>query len=480
LYRIIRLVTTAAGALFTAIAAFSQPSDAATPEVRAVWVASLAPGIRAPDEVPRTVDALRRANLNTLIAQVRRQGMVYFDSELEPRATTITGSEDWDPLAQIVEEAHDTSDGKQRLDVYAWLNVYAVGDQEHLHGATPTPIAEAHPEWYALDRDGARTTFLDPGVPAYQEHFVGLVAEVLDQCEVDGVNLDFVRYPEEEAGYSPIALERFHRLTGRSDTPEPDDAEWNAFRRDQVTAMVRRTMVTILEHRPEAMLSPCAVGFWGPPEEGQTFADTAPYRQVHQDWEGWARDGLVDVVTRMGYKREHIPEHAAHHRGWADFSVALERESGRPITVGIGGHFNEPQNVLIQYREAVARGLGTTLFSYHRPMGNAEETGLTGADSPLWDNLARDIYPTTASPPRPTWRAGRGTVAGFLRDGEDNPIDGGEVSLRGVGGSQRSDGNGFFAFLHLEPGDYVISAPGTALDATEVEVKAGSVEWTNR
>jgi uncharacterized lipoprotein YddW (UPF0748 family) len=465
--------------LFTSCAIMA---DEATPEVRAVWVASLAPGIRAPEEIPLTIDALRRANLNTLIAQIRRQGMVYFQSDLEPRATTIEGPAGWDPLAQIVEEAHDTSDGGQRLDVYAWFNVYALGSQRHLAGATPTPIAEAHPDWYTRGPDGEVLTFLDPGVPEVTEHFVALVAECLDRYEVDGVNLDFVRYTEEEggAGYNPIALERFHRLTGRDDIPANSDPQWSAFRRDQVTALVRRTMVTILEHRPEAMLSVCAVGFGGPPRPGQTFADTSPYIQVHQNWAGWARTGIVDVVTRMGYKREHVPQQAEHFRGWGDLSRALQDESGRVITMGIGGYFNEPANVLTQCREAQARQLGTTLFSYHRPQGDAEETGLLGPRSPFWDTLGREIYTEPAPPPDPTWREGLGTIAGFLRDESGAARDTVEVWLEDTDLVTSSDGSGFFAFLNLEPGEYVIEAPGSSVDGSSVTVTANGVSWVNR
>jgi uncharacterized lipoprotein YddW (UPF0748 family) len=151
------IICLCAAAALAACAVTSESTEAppaASPEVRAVWVASLAPGICSPEEVPETVSALRRANLNTLIAQVRRSGMVFYRSDLEPRATTITGPPDWDPLDAILDNAHDTSDGQQRLDVYAWFNVFSLGSQADLRGATPTPISEAHTEWYALDPDG--------------------------------------------------------------------------------------------------------------------------------------------------------------------------------------------------------------------------------------------------------------------------------------------------------------------------------------
>ena len=151
----------------------------------------------------------------------------------------------------------------------------------------------------------------------------------------------------------------------------------------------------------------------------------------------------------------------------------------RLITMGIGGYFNEPAGVLTQYREAQARQLGTTLFSYHRPQGDAEETGLLGPRSPFWDTLGREIYTEPAPPPDPTWREGLGTIAGFLRDESGAPLDTVEVWLEDRDLVTASDGSGFFAFLHLEPGEYVIEAPGCSVDGASVTVTANGVSWVN-
>jgi hypothetical protein len=182
----------------------------------------------------------------------------------------------------------------------------------------------------------------------------------------------------------------------------------------------------------------------------------------------------------MGYKREHVPEHAAHFRGWADFSRRLQEESGRPITIGIGAYFNAPDAVITQCREAQARGLGTSLFSFHRPSGDARDTGLTGSSSPMWARLGQEIYPTPAPPLRPTWRQGLGTVAGHLRDAEGSVMDTAPVNLVGVERETKSDGTGFFAFLNLEPGVYQLSAPGAPADGREVTVRPGEVTWVSR
>ena len=52
---------------------------------------------------------------------------------------------------------------------------------------------------------------------------------------------------------------------------------------------------------------------------------------------------IVDLVLRMGYKREWVEDQKQEYRDWADYTVELiERSEGRMLTSGIGGHFNPP------------------------------------------------------------------------------------------------------------------------------------------
>ena len=58
--------------LFVLAPADSRAQD--SPELRAVWVDAFHEGIRSPAEADELVAAARRANLNTLIVQIRRRG----------------------------------------------------------------------------------------------------------------------------------------------------------------------------------------------------------------------------------------------------------------------------------------------------------------------------------------------------------------------------------------------------------------------
>ena len=92
---------------------------------------------------------------------------------------------------------------------------------------------------------------------------------------------------------------------------------------------------------------------------------------------------------------------------WADYTrMSIGKSRGRMLTVGIGGYFNPFKNVLTQYREVGARGLGACLFSYDQPTGEVSDSldQLRGYRSPIWEAIGTEIYPDPAPPPVPDWR----------------------------------------------------------------------------
>jgi len=449
-------------------------------ELRAVWASTLSPCMNSPEEIQALVSAVRRAHINTVIAQVRHRGNTWYNSEIEPPAPEWSERKGFDPLATLLREAHEPTTGAQRLDVYAWFNIFSFGDPDSTRTkGLGTALRHKIRDWLSYDTSGTRTTFLDPGLPEVQEHLLSLIEECVRKYDVDGVNLDFIRYPETEAGYHPRAIERFNRLYGRSGTPSPNDPQWNEFRRAQVTGFVRRVAATVWSVRPNAVVSVCAVGFGAPAADGD-FTKSAPYRQVHQDWAGWAREGCVDIVTRMGYKREHVAAHAKQFRDWAALSRRLQDEcAGRLVTLGIGGFFNSTTGTLAQYRVAKELGLGTSLFSYWRPTVESDTTKAYGAESPFWDLLGQEIYPEAVDPPRPTWRNAVATLAVSVRDPKGRALDGAQVSVSGKASKQeRADGNGWAVFVNLTPGKYRIEVKsGSQRLVREVEAKAGKVDF---
>lgn len=466
-------------AMTSSTGAAESAATAAQPEFRAVWVSILGPGLRSEAEIKDMVAAVRRANLNTIIAQVRREGATIYPSEIEPRHAAVRGTPDFDPLATLLREARDTSGGKKPIAVHAWFNTFAMGAQKDYIGRTPKPMTEQHPDWFTRDDKGQKQEELDPGVPGVQDHTIAVIEECLKKYDVDGVNLDYVRYYEADRGYNPVALARFQKLTGRTDKPEPNDEAWGQFRRDQVTNMVRRVAAAVWTHRPRATFSVDATAYGGP---GASWDRSAPWRQVFQDWAGWAERGQVDWVARMGYKRHHIADHAQQFRDWADFSKALQDRSGVQISLGIGGYFNYQEKALEQYREAQKRGLGTCLFSYNQPTEEARNVAaLRDAKSPLWNILGTEIYPEFVPPPAPDWRGKLGTLAGRALDPYGSPIDGADVKLTSTSGDSTvisgvTDGSGVYVITRIPPEAYHAIIGQTNLPEP-LNIRPGVVTW---
>ena len=457
------------------------PAEDEKTEFRAVWVSLLGPGLRSPEEIRQVCQTARVANLNTIVAQVHREGAVMFSSRLAPRHATIAQRPEFDPLAFLLQEARDTSEGKARLDVHAWFNVFRIGPQTDYLNATPKPIAVAHPDWYTQNQAGEPQYELDPGFPAVQDHLLAVIEECLIHYDVDGINLDYIRYFGHDRGYNPVALERFFRATGRKDRPPPEDEVWKDFRRDQVTDFVRRCAISVWTRRPGAIFSANVVN-WGPAPI-LDFSETRPYAEALQDWRMWWEEGLLDAGLLMNYKREWVETQGTDYRNWTDYILNLmENRTGARWIVGIGGFFNPQEAALIQYREALQRGMDTSLFSYDRPTQESADypEQLGNSRSPVWNLIGEVIYPEPVSPPPPRWREEQSSIAGYLMDASGQPLDGREVALQGTSYKTRSDGSGFFAFSGLPPGSYQLSVTDHPLEGATLAALPGIVTWLNR
>ena len=469
------------------VAAEMDETTTSTARLRAVWASTLGPGLDSPQQIDALVGAARTAHLNTIVAQVRHRGITYFKSDLEPLAPPVRLLSGFDPLANLLKEAHETSQPAQRLNVYAWLNVFSIAGMRSLDNEQSSGVLKLFDEGRTLNTSGTKIAFLDPALPEVQDHLVSLVRECVDGYDVDGINLDYVRYPDNGGGWHPKAVERFNRLTKRSGRPLPDDAEWNQFRRDQITAFVRRCAAVVWDERPEVLFTINAVGYGAP---GSSFEESAPYTQVNQDWAGWVKEGCLDGALRMGYKRDHIPAQALQYRQWADFSLALQQSAGGPfVSLGIGGYFNELPCVMDQIREAEKRGLGSSIFSYNRPLANAEEARETSEKSPLWPRLGATIFAEYVAAPDTHWRDKIGVVAVRALRTDGSPADGAEVTITSVDGLTtavpkllKADVCGYAIFFRMPPGSYRITAPGTDAHGQVVKAVAKRVTrvgWRN-
>lgn len=367
------------------------PAVLATPaggpgETRALWV--VRDSLTSPASITAVVDHAVANGFNTLLVQVRGRGDAYFRGGLEPRAHVLgTQPASFDPLATVLTSAHAAG-----LQVHAWVNVNLVASA-NLLPTSPEHVANRHPEWLMVPRrlaadlaaqsvrgpghvgklarwarlqsDEVEGLFLSPVVPAAADYTVEVITDLVRRYPVDGLHLDYLRYPTAEFDYSRLALEEFARAFGPS-LPSPrraeltkraaDDVlawadaypqEWAAFRRSRLTTLVMRLRTGAKAARPSLVVS------------AAVFPDArAALVNRLQDWELWAETGLLDVLCPMAYTTD-LDTFRSQIRD------AVRTSPPAVIWAGIGAYRLPPKQTVAHIAAARAAGArGIALFSY--------------------------------------------------------------------------------------------------------------------
>ncbi len=365
-----------------ALALRAPPAAAAPPageETRALWVVRHA--ISTPGRVDEVVEVASQLNINTLLVQVRGRGDAYFRSEITPRAEELEAtSPDFDPLDRIIRRAH-----AQGLEVQAWINVYLVWSAGELP-RSPLHVVNAHPDWISVRADGRRLVemlpedfedqklegmYLAPGNPNVKRHLREIVREIVSRYDVDGIHLDYVRYPEPAVGYDGATRTAFQQEFGidpiQIENPDsslldvigaeqiPDlRARWIQWKRDQITDLVRDLRRDLDLTRRKLKLTAAVIA-----------DQNAALNRHGQDWPTWLREGIVDAVIPMCYGTS-TP--IVQRQIAAALSIPTERHVYAGIALYNEGARDAAEKIRIARRLGVD---GIALFSYDSLVGHA-------------------------------------------------------------------------------------------------------------
>jgi len=359
---------------------------AAAPEqTRALWVTRAT--LNSPESIRQMVVAAQAGGFNTLLVEVRGRGDAYYSGTIEPRAPELGGKPTFDPLGTVLEQAHGAG-----LKVHAWVAVNLVSSSVTLPASRDHVIYRA-PEWLMVPRELAaemkridlrspaylgrlaRWTrahssiveglYTSPLHPAAQDHTTAVIREIALNYNVDGIHLDYVRFPNEDFDYSPAAMEQFKAsiMPDLTDREKRDGAaravldpaaypnlfpeRWNDFRRSRLTSLVIKIRTAVKAARPDAVFSAAVV-----PDAQQAFESRL------QDWRGWIDQSLLDVLCPMAYTTdaETFQKQIAAARAYA---------GSRPVWAGIGAYQLSPAQTVTHIAAANKLGVtGVILFSY--------------------------------------------------------------------------------------------------------------------
>lgn len=293
-----------------------------------VWVVRNA--LESPEAWRRSLDAVERAGCRRVYLQVSGRWDAYFPSRVF--VAPAAGPRGWeDPLAGALAEAH-----ARGLEVHAWVNAL-------LAWSAPDPPVDADhvwrrfPHWFVLragrsmrdlsraelDREGlvGEGWFLDAGRQEVRTELRRFLLELATRYPIDGVHLDYIRYP---SGWAPAG---------------------GAGNVTRLVALVRTDLATV---RPGIELSAAVMPV--PQVARETFG---------QDWEAWIEQGLVDTVLPMVYRDS--PDAVERVvRSWPD-GIPRER-----VWVGVRIDRIGPAELAETRRRLAAQGVaGVALFSHN-------------------------------------------------------------------------------------------------------------------
>jgi len=370
-------------------------------ETRALWVTRSS--LTSPASITTLVKTAHDEGFNTLLVQVRGRADAYYATDLEPRAADLARQpSSFDPLAAVLSEAK-----ARGIRVHAWISLNLVSSAAELP-ASAEHLVYRHPEWLMVPRviaqelaqlnpanpgyvgklarwtrgqnetiEGLYASPLQPEAAAYTER---IVTDLARRYALDGVHLDYARYPNQQFDYSRFAIAEFRaeirpriapdvrrELDAEADAdlfayPDHFPAEWKAFRRARLNALVARIRQGVRAARPDALMTAAVF-----PDSQDAFDERL------QDWRGWLGSRLVDAVAPMAYTQESA-------RFAEQIAAARDIAGGQAVWAGIGAYRLSPAQTVENIQ--VARKLGAAgfvLFSYD---------SLTGPKPPAPDYLA--------------------------------------------------------------------------------------------
>lgn len=442
--------------------------------VRGLWVDAFGPGLKTRAQAMRTVEDAAWMGFNTLFVQTFRRGDCLCLKSGLPAITDRDFEKNFDPLALVTRLAH-----ARGMRVIAWVSVtgmYNAGSPNsnpnsifRLHG--PSSGAQS---WLARRPDGSwleagRDGWLDVGIPAAAEYVTQGVINLVRNYPVDGIQLDRIRYPDGgNWGYDPKVLARYRTETGKTGVPAADDPDWMEWKRQQVTALVRRIALEVKAVRSNAWITAATITYFQPPRAGDlvSFRRKQTYADVFQDWPTWMYDGLLELNVLMNYKRDPVGDQAYWFDGWNAFARSVStRADGQQAGVAAGSalYLNDPAVSAAQASRAVGAGLGWVGYAYRTPtqavynQTESQARGLETLRGLLRADGAALSAPTTWTDAAPTSRGLIGRITGTPTPGSRlvEALQNGQVVAQCL-----TDGNGYYGFASLSAGSVEVHVSG--------------------
>lgn len=241
-------------------------------------------------ELCRLLDEVEALGFNAVFFQARIKGEVFYTSDIEPWSRIVSGksgrSPGYDPLAFAVAECH-----RRGMECHAWMITIPAGSVKQAKQQGSKALPARHPqmcvklkgEWY-----------LNPGHPDVAEYIASIAEEIADKYDVDGIHLDYIRYPDEQGAFPDTDTYRSYASEG---------ADLQQWRMENISHIVRTVCDAVKDVDEAIMVSTAPLGRYTS-IEGLPPTEWCCTGGVAQDAVEWLAEGYNDFVAPMMYYRD--------------------------------------------------------------------------------------------------------------------------------------------------------------------------------
>ncbi len=370
-------------------------------ELRGIWVTPRTGGsFWTKAEIARTMDTIAASNFNVVYFNAWSRGFPLFRSDVFFRETgyyTDPAAGDRDILQEAIAEAH-----RNGLEIEAWMEYGFAGwwSGYSLPGLPKGPLFDRRPSW--LGRDASGNDLIgnpEGGIFFYwlahnnddaRSFLLELHEEIARRYDVDGIELDRIRYPNVNFGYDSASVVKYTAATGSAPPIDGTNAAWKRWRADQLVTFHAAVYDSIKAVNPNVIVSNA------PSHYASGLGSYPAYDNVLQDWKAWLELGKLDAAQVQMYQPSSVLQ------GYIPSALyGLSSASQQRVNAGIA---IKPSGTLFSLTEGVNlvqvsrnAGLKGHAWWYYNDLRDA------GYMVPL----RNQVYPTYVTPPhrQAGWRS---------------------------------------------------------------------------
>ncbi len=428
--------------------------------MRALW---LRPKQTTKAQVEAVVEKIADAGINTIFLETVYDGYTIFPVEYDAtyQRPLFNG---FDVLQAYIDACHSRG-----IQLHCWVESFFIG-MEYVDAGGP--VYKAHKDWLLTDNSGnnwedtmyGKMYFFNPAREECREWIVGLYEILVENYDIDGIQLDYVRYPQKTSsvdwGYDEYTINKFIEEKG-FDPTNAEEGSYEAqvfvqFKQNQVTEFVKACSENLKAINPDLILSLSVYPFY---QDGKNL--------FMQSAELWMSEGYGDLVVPMAYYENQIDSITKN-------TINVAGGSEKNVVIGISAQNGFTVDSLSRQANAVLdKGVGVAFFEYESFFNGGYANALkSGVLSDTQFNIDPEVYKSSVDV------NAKDEVKGYVTfvNGYDWTATGGveqvyayasentEASISTITGQQASTYAWWYTVIleQNDDGNYVVKSTGVA------------------